>query len=98
MNSFHRVLESVAAAVASALQETAGFLEILAQATAAVRGAWLATALPAAAQFQSTQEGATQGSAASPVALALALAEGRVALYDGAQTSQRQGRAPYPDG
>jgi len=98
MNSFRRVLESVAAAVVSALQESSRFPESLAQAAAAVRSAWLATAPPAAEQFHSTQEGATQGSAASPVALAIALAEGRVALYDGAQTTQGQGRAPYPDG
>jgi len=99
MSFIHRVSEAVAAAIGSARQEISRFLEFLTVATAAVRDAWLATAPPAAAQLQSSQKGAPQGSAASPVAFALALADRRRSHLDGAQTCQGQGCAPpYPDG
>ena len=98
MYSLHRALEAISAAVVSVVRAGSCFHEFLAQATVDACGWRHAAASPAVAQLTTTQLGAVQGSAVSPVALALALVEGRVALHDGAQASQGQGCAPYPDG
>ena len=98
MYSLHRALEDISAAVVSAVRAWSRFHEFLAQATVDACGRRQAAASPAVTQLTTTQIGAVQGSAVSPIALVLAIVEGRAVLHDGAQASQSQGRAPYPDG
>jgi len=87
MYSLHRALEAISAAVVSVVRAGSRFHGFLVQATVDACYLRRAAASPAVAQFTTTQLGAVQGSAVSPVALALALAEGRAALHDGAQAN-----------